>query len=84
MEISHAGCHLYFHNYLDKPNIIYTFAKNIPTIKLSSNLNCRANRVQTKACFQYAEAQPTIKRSLNLKPQTSKFKSKISNLKNKT
>ena len=44
-----------------------------------SNLNCRANRVQTKACFQYAEVQPTIKRSLNLKSQISNLKIIVNN-----
>jgi D-tyrosyl-tRNA(Tyr) deacylase len=48
-----------------------------PTTKQTLNLNCRANRVQTKACFQYAEVQQTIKRSLNFKPQISIFKNQM-------
>ena len=35
--------------------------------------NYRANQVQTKTCFQYANVLPIIKRSIKFKVQCSKF-----------
>jgi len=69
--------------------IMADFATKVTKILLNLksqilNLNCRANREQTKACFQYAEVQPAIKRSLNLKPQISNLKPQTSNLKSQT
>ena len=74
-----VGCYFWF-RIQDSGFRVYGFIRVYPhypcstyITPLTSIFNYRANRVQTKACFQYAEVQPIIKRSLIFNLQSSIF-----------